>query len=162
MRQDLIDAGISFKPFHFFRYQKGENRGKYDLNKAFTMEVLKKFKLYTALNVVSTLLTDNAAMIVVECKLFKDKDLLGHGIASASCDKDQLNFAYLGQKATTWAIKMAVDMFLGLTEEEIQEIAEEIGLKKLNTQNQRNNEPVIQKEEEIPPEDESLNNALFE
>lgn len=167
MRQDLIDAGIEFRPSHFFRYTKGERKGQWDLNISFYTDAMRKFGYTIDQHVEKVILKDRCALVVMKCDLYKNNDCtqrISQGFASNACDESQMNFSALAQKASTWAIKRAVDMAIGLSDEEIQEIAAEIGLGTRNKFTSRSQVPdeEPQTPPELPPEDESLNDALLE
>jgi len=166
MRTDLKEAGIEPTASNFYRFTKGERKGEWDLRKSFRMQVARKMDWSIDLKLLDSQLDGSNALVIIECKAFENNDTtkkIGHGIASASCTNKTLDFAYLGQKAQTWAIKSAIDMAMGLTDEDIQEMAHELGLDKRRGFKHQASEPEPEPEAptEMPADDESLNEELF-
>jgi hypothetical protein len=164
MRRDLVSAGIEPTASNFYRFTKGERKGEWDLRKSFRMQVARKMGWTIDLRMLHADLDNSNAMVIIEAKIFQDNDVtkkVGHGIASATCTDKTLDFAYLGQKASTWAIKSAIDMAMGLTDEDVQEMAHELGLDKKSGFKHQTSEPEPEAPAEMPAEDESLNEELF-
>lgn len=163
MRDDLVSAGINPVASNFYRFTKGDRKGEWDLRKSFRMQVAKKMNWNIELKMLNASLDGSNAMIVIECKIFQDNDItkkVGHGIASATCTEKTMEFAYLGQKAATWAIKSAINMAMSLEDEDIQEMAQELGLDKKRGFRHQTNDPEPPTTE-LPEEDLSLNDELL-
>jgi hypothetical protein len=162
MRPDLIKAGINPTPSNFYRFTKGERKGEWDLRKSFRMQVARKMNWNIDLKLLDSQLSESNSLVIIECKVFNHSEKkIGHGIASASCSDKTIEFAYLGQKASTWAIKSAIDMAMGLTDEDITEMANELGLDKKGGFKRQTSEQESTEPDAPPEEDNSLSDDLL-
>lgn len=152
--KDLQDMGFELDGRYFIQITKGDRKGMFDVNKAFAMYALKVLKLKPIADVTDTVaLANGGAIVSAEASLI-DED--GHTVikiaASSSNSAKNEDYASNAQKATTAAIKNAIDWYLGLDETTIQLIAKELNLKSLikPTKAWTGNEPAVASAEDAP------------
>jgi hypothetical protein len=166
MRDDL--AKINWKPYHFSpvvdrRTKKVIGHGT---TKDFAIDVLKTFNWGMRSELLDvTPLSNGGAIVVVKVKVIdKEANILSEGIASISSGADNFDYAWHGQKASTFAMKYAVELALGLTSGETNGIWNELEFKDNDkTQKTTYIEPEQEpdKPENTPAEDDSLNAELL-
>ncbi len=157
---------LDLKSWHFTK-KKDKKTGaiSYDTSKDFAIYAMHKFKWIPSFIVENvTALTNGGAIVVVRCDLYNENhDIIACGLASVSSDAKNFDWSWHGQKSATFSFKYAVDIALGLTSGEIQEIVTELGLDKgiKTTSMSQREEPEPDKPENMPAEDDSLNAELL-
>lgn len=167
MREEFKDWDL--KPWMFAK-KKDKRTGaiSYDTSKDFALYAIRKMGLlpsFTLENV--TPLTNGGAIVVVKCDLVDKKTtmVVATGLASISSSAENFDYAWHGQKSATHSFKYAVDMALGITSGEIQELVQELGFEKTmkeTSMSRASGEREPTPPAEIPEEDDTLSNALLE
>jgi hypothetical protein len=166
MRDKLKE--IDWKHYHFSpvvdrRTKKVIGHGT---TKDFAIDALKTFNWGMRSELLDvTPLSNGGAIVVVKVTIIdKEKNILSEGIASISSGSDNFDYAWHGQKASTFAMKYAVELALGLTSGETNEIWDELEFKDNDKQKKTTyTEPDLEpdKPENMPAEDDSLNAELL-
>lgn len=119
----------------FFQRSKDKKTGneRWDITKDFCMAMIERDGLVAIPSIYKAGVEDGALFAIVEVKIYREDDKkrelpLAVGVASSASPEKQLGFASDGQKASTFALKNAVEWYYKLTQQKIEELRKIAGI----------------------------------